>query len=271
MPRLVCFFLIPGFFCQIAWAQPTLDLRHSKWGALLGQTLVVKQNGQVTRLDYGLLKSKNSQLSAYLQDLSKVSESEFKSLNRQDQMAFLINAYNAAMARLVTDHFPVTSVKKIGIPSVGPWKNNFITLFGRKMTPDDLEHDTLRKIYKDARIHFAVNCASVSCPSLRPTPYIGNQLESQLSEQATLFFNNKKENSFDPNKYELRLNSILKWFREDFTKTDDTGLVSYVAPYMPELASHLKDKNGKQDNAKMAQIKITYNDYDWALNGIDSL
>jgi hypothetical protein len=255
---LFCLFPLHTLISQVVLADSKIDLNHSKWNTLLSETVVTSQNKQVTRLNYALLKTKDAQLSSYLNDLSAVTEAEFKAVSRNDQMAFLINAYNAGIAKLIVDKYPISSIKKIGIPLVGPWKNTFIKLFGRSMSPDDLEHGTLRKNYQDSRIHFGVNCASVSCPSLRASAYTGSQIQAQLNEQAQLFFENKSENSYDPVKSELRLNSILKWFREDFTKTDDSELVTYVARYLPALSS------------TTAKIKIIYNEYDWTLNDIKS-
>ena len=103
-------------------------------------------------------------------------------------MAFWINAYNAYTIRLVLDHYPVSSIKDIGskikIPFVTtPWAAKFFSIGGEKMSLDNIEHGTLRKNYNDPRIHFALVCASISCPRLRNEAYTAAALEKQLDDQ----------------------------------------------------------------------------------------
>jgi hypothetical protein len=145
---------------------------------------------------------------------------------------------------------------------VGPWKKSFIPIFGKKLSLDEIEHGMLRKNYVEPRIHFGVNCASVSCPPLRAEAFVGSRLGRQLDEQAKLFFSNESENRFDPVKKSLRLNPILKWFNGDFSKSGDAGTVAYVAKYLPRLNEALS-----AGGLKPGDISVEYGDYNWNLNG----
>ncbi len=242
--------------------QQAFDHEHRDWDALLKKHVRVLRGGQVTQVDYAAFKADPKPLRAYLARLSAFKESDFNASSKEEQIAFLINVYNAFMIDLVIQNHPVSSVKKIGIPFVGPWKKAYIPVFGRKLSLDDVEHGMLRKNYNEPRIHFGVNCASVSCPPLRAEAFVGRRLGAQLDEQAGLFFTNESENSFDSAKGVLSINPILKWFSEDFTKTGDPGLVSYVSQYLPALAAELRAGKAKADG-----IRVEFKSYNWALNG----
>ena len=260
--KLLALFAMANFTLSFASEKLAFDQSHGAWNLILKENVQVLQGGKVTQFQYAKAKTQSQRIESYIKALSAVSLKEFEAFNRLDQMAFLINAYNAGIVKLVLDRYPIDSIKKIGIPFVGPWKNNFITLFGKEMSPDDLEHGTLRKKYPNPLIHVGVNCASISCPPLRAEAFVGARLMTQLEEQASLFYTHDKDNSYAPDTKVLKLNSILKWFREDFTKTDDKELVRYVAKYQPILAAAL----AKQGDA--AVQKIEYNDYNWQLNDV---
>lgn len=235
---------------------------HSLWNAILQKHVREQNNGRTTTVDYAALKKNPERLKEYLSILSNVKHSEFKTFTSSDQIAFLVNVYNAFMVSLVVDHYPIKSVKELGIPFVGPWKKSFITVLGGKHSLDDIEHGMLRKNYSESRIHFGVNCASVSCPPLRAEAFVGNRLGQQFDEQAKLFFSNDAENRFDPARKTLRLNPILKWFNGDFSKTGDIGTVLYVSKYLPSLNKVLND-----GALKAADVALEYGNYNWDLNG----
>ena len=236
------------------------DHNHAVWTDLLKKNVVASAGGKSSLVDYGSIKKDRATLQAYLKRLSGVSEPEFQNFSRDEQLAFLINAYNAFIIDLVVESYPITSIKRLGIPFVGPWKKSFIPLLGKNMSPDDLEHGLIRKEYKESRIHFGVNCASISCPPLRAEAFVAERLYAQLDEQAKLFFMNDKENRFDAKSKTLTLNPILDWFDEDFTTSGPEGHVSYVAKYHSELARAL------DQGLKAGQISVKFGDYDWNLN-----
>jgi Protein of unknown function, DUF547 len=259
---------IPHVFCGIFASlfifshAHALDLGFAKWDGLLKKTVVITNNGKDSAVKYAEVKASPAELNSILADWAKFPRSEFDKLGNNDQMAFLINVYNAATISLIAQNYPITSIKKLGIPLVGPWKKNFIQLLGETLSLDTIEHGMLRKNYKLAAIHFGVNCASVSCPPLRAEAFTGAKLSDQLDSQAALFFSNTRENNFDATARVLTLNPILKWFNEDFSTTGDSGTVTYVSKYFPDLSKALASGKSTSD------IKVRYGDYNWNLNDV---
>ncbi len=207
-------------------------------------------------VDYAGLKKNPAPLNAYLDTLAAVPESSFKKRNKDDQMAFLINLYNAATLKLVADHYPVKSIKDIGGAAGGPWKQKVVRLFGKVETLDHIEHDLLRPNYKDPRAHFAVNCASIGCPALRAEPFQASKLDAQLDEQGRIFLRDASKNRLDAGKKTLYLSSIFDWFKEDFT--ENSGSVEkFILLYVSDADRKVIGKGG---------LAVKNNDYDWTLN-----
>lgn len=171
-------------------------------------------------------------------------------LPRPDALAFWLDAYNALTLRLVLDHYPVKSIKDIG----SPWKQKLITVEGRELSLNEIESDVIRKQWHEPRIHFALNCASVSCPPLRAGAYTGAGLDTQLEEQTRAFLADSDTNYLDA-KGKLHLSKIFGWYREDFEGEDGT-LVDWLRPYFPALE---RTEGGKDP-------KIDIAGYDWSLN-----
>ncbi len=207
-------------------------------------------------VDYPGLKRNPAPLNAYLDTLAAVPESAFKKWNKDEQMAFLINLYNAATLKLVADHYPVKSIKDIGGAAGGPWKQKVVRLFGKVETLDHIEHDLLRPNYKDPRAHFAVNCASIGCPALRAEPFQASKLDAQLDEQGRIFLRDASKNRLDAGKKTLYLSSIFDWFKEDFT--ENSGSVEkFILLYVSDADRKVIGKGG---------LAVKNNDYDWTLN-----
>jgi hypothetical protein len=156
--------------------QQQVDHTHAAFTTILAKHV----KGEL--VDYASIKKNPDPLIAYLDTLAAVPESAFNKWDRKQQMAFLINLYNAATLKLVIDHYPIKSIKDIG-GMKGPWKQEVVRLFGRFKTLDHVEHDLLRPIYQDPRVHFAVNCASIGCPALRAEAFQAARLDAQLDEQ----------------------------------------------------------------------------------------
>ena len=148
-------------------------------------------------VDYAGIKSNPQDLDKYLVQSSRVTKEEFNNWNKDEQLAFLINIYNAQTLDLVAKNFPVKSIKDIAADSEGPWEQPVVSLFGEKMTLNALEHEEIRPNYPDARVHFALVCAALGCPVLINTPYQADILEKQLSEQTMVFMMDKNKNSID--------------------------------------------------------------------------
>jgi hypothetical protein len=216
---------------------------HSSFDALLSRHVDAK--GMV---DYVGLQKSRASLDKYLKNTGAVNESTFRSWSEDEQLAFLINIYNAETLQLILDNYPVSSIKKIGGFLSNPWKRDVVALFGDEISLDKLEHGIIRKDYDEPRIHFAVVCAANGCPPLRPGAYTGAGLDSQLNEQTKQFLTDLPKNRIDGDT--LYLSPIFDWYGEDFTK-NGRSLNDYVDPYMKG------DASGK---------KVRFTDYDWDLN-----
>lgn len=241
------------FLPCLAWS---FDHTHSDLTTLLRKH--VRYTDHASTVNYQSLKTDRPKLNKYLQSLSAVSEKDFKKFSKNQQMAFLINAYNAFTLQLILDHMPIASIKKIGGWFKSPWKMEFIDLLGGKRHLDWIEHETLRKNYNEPRIHFAVNCASIGCPRLRNEAFTADQLEAQLDEQTRDFLKDKTRNRIEGGT--LFVSKIFQWFDEDFTK-DGSTVQKFVLPYMVADAK-LRQQLEKGD------LKLKYTDYDWDLNGL---
>jgi Protein of unknown function, DUF547 len=168
----------------------------------------------------------------------------------------LINLYNAATLKLVIDHYPVKSIKDISASSGGPWKQPVVRLFGRKQSLDYLKNDFLRPKYKDPRIHFAINCASIGCPALRNDAFQASKRSSQLDEQTRNFLKDTSKNRIDAATKTLYLSSIFDWFKADFVGKSGS-VEKFIAPFMSSGDRAIVEKGG---------LTVKSTEYGWSLN-----
>jgi L-rhamnose mutarotase len=242
--------LIMGvFFLSVPIRSVAENTQHQK-NAIYAELLAMHvQNGVV---NYAGFKKDEKKLDQYLVILES---SDVNTLNRDGQMAFYINAYNAWTIKLILSGYPgVESIKDLGGFFSGPWKKEFVRLKGETVTLDHIEHDILRPTYKDPRVHFAVNCASKGCPLLIAEPYDGSRLDEQLDRSTREFINDPERNYLAEDN--LYVSKIFKWFSEDFN--DD--VIGFIIQYADEPLK-------KQLQAQQDRIKVKYLDYDWSLNG----
>ncbi len=152
------------------------DHAHQKWDQILKQYTTRK--GNQVYFKYKELKENEVILFSYLKQLESISNKKFEDFSEDQKLAFLINAYNAYTIQIILKNYPIKSIKDIsgGLFSSGPWKIEFISLLGRKMSLDNIEHDTIRKNFNEPRIHFAVNCASIGCPSLLQEAFVARSI-----------------------------------------------------------------------------------------------
>ena len=227
-----------------AWSTDTVD--HALFDGLLKQYV---HNGIV---NYQGFKQDETQLDAYLAVLEKASPD---TLSRDEKFAFYINAYNAWTIKLILTGYPgVASIKDLGGFFSSPWKKKIARINGKVITLDDIEHSILRPTFQDPRVHFAVNCASKSCPPLRPEAYVGSRLDSQLNDATEKFINDPKNNDLKGN--DLYVSRIFKWFGEDFN--DDI-----IGFFIQHAQGKLREDLIRRKNS----IDVHYLDYDWSLNG----
>jgi hypothetical protein len=202
-------------------------------------------------VDYQGLSQDEAILDAYLEVLSRI---EPESLTPNHELAYWINAYNAWTLKLILTAYPnISSIKDLGSFLRSPWKMQFVKVGERTLTLDTIEHDIIRPKFADPRIHFAINCAALSCPPLWPEPFDGDRLNEQLDAAVVTFINDPEKTYLQNNR--LFVTRIFKWFAKDF----DGGPKNFVLRYAKgELAANL--------NANQNNIHIIYQGYDWSLN-----
>jgi len=238
-----------------------LDQSYEKYGALLKAHVHWSADGHSSVVDYAGLKRERPALKAVLNEFSAVTSQTFAGMKREQQMVFLINAYNAFTLDLILSKYPdLKSIRDLGSFFRSPWQQSFFRLLGEKRTLDWIEHDRLRPGYKEPRVHFAVNCASIGCPALRPEPFVADQLEAQLQDQARRFLSDRSRNRYDASRNTLYVSKIFDWFVEDF-EADGT-----LKDWLAARADLLTESAADHARVKQKNFKIDYLDYDWSLN-----
>jgi hypothetical protein len=230
---------------------------HSALGDLLNRYSTTGPDG-VVYVDYaGLKGSDHAALKAYIDRLAAM---DVAALSRREQFAFWANLYNAKTLDVVVDHYPVESIKDISLGggviaafTGGPWKAKVVTVGGVALSLDDIEHGIMRPIFKDPRVHYAVNCASIGCPNLPRAPLTGEKLEQQLNEAARSYVNHPRGVAVGSDG--VIISSIYHWYKADFGGTDE-GLLAHLRRYAETpLREKLDAASGIADHR-----------YDWSLN-----
>lgn len=242
-----------GRALQITGSQTRFDHEHRSWTEILTQYV---REGSV---DYrGLADHGQVALNAYLSALSAASPAE-SGWAREERLAFWINAYNAFTIRLILDHYPLPSIRAIGFLPLAAFRTKFIPLGAAhaSISLNVIENEILRKRFRDPRVHFAIVCASKSCPALRSEAYASTVLDQQLDEVTRAFLDNPSKNRWEPASRTLYLSSIFKWFRDDFEREGKT-LPSFVGRYLRQPDAAALDSG---------RVRVVFLDYDWSLNG----
>jgi len=242
-------------------AAQAFDHAHRAWDGLLKKHVVLISGGKASQLDYTGMARDRAALKAYLDALSRIGAAEFAAWPKAERMAFLINAYNAFTVEKILQRYPdIRSIWDFGKVIGNPFKDPFFSLLGRRYSLDAIEHETLRKpgAYREPRVHFAVNCASVGCPMLREEAYVAGRLERQLEEQAVRFLSDRTRNRLGAHGG-LEVSKIFDWFKDDFGVRE-----RYLARYATLLAD---DPAGRQRIAE-GRAALAFLDYDWALNDV---
>ncbi len=217
-------------------ANSSVNIDHSAWTALLQKH--VSSNGNV---DYKGFKNDRAALDSYLKMLSENMPT--KKWSVQEQMAYYINTYNAYTVDLILDNYPVKSIKDID----GPWTKSIIPIGDTNMSLAGIENSLLKKM-GDPRFHFAINCASVSCPKLMKEAFTASKINEQLDEAASHFINSDKN---EISAKSAKISSVFDWYKKDFISNGES-IVTYLNKY---------------SNTKVnAGATITYKNYDWGLN-----
>ena len=252
----------------------SFDHDHKAWSALLKKHVVLIDNGKASQVRYsGFIQDRN-ELKAYLGTLSKVTPAEFSAWSKAQQMAFLINAYNAFTVEKILSRYPgIKSIWDFGKIFGNPFKDKFFSLLGREFSLDMIEHETLRKpgAYDEPRVHFAVNCASTGCPMLREEAYVAARLDVQLEEQTKRFLSDRSRNRYNVQDNALEVSEIFKWFATDWS-SGYRGLDAKGTPmqsreqFFARYATLLADNPAQQQTITERKAAIRHLDYDWTLN-----
>ena len=232
---------------------------------------VLREHVRDGRVDYAALQNDSAQLRFYLDDLAAAAPEGVAKADRQTQLAFWINAYNACMLKQVIEHYPMEqgAFRRLAIGSTpgragsvrdisGVFKRNHCRVAGASRSQDDIEHGILRPM-GDARIHFAINCAARSCPVLAAEAYVPERVDQQLDAAVRRFVANDTQLWIVVgDRPALQVNKILDWYSKDFGGSD--GVKQFFARYLsPDAATYIQ----------RADVQLRFFDYDWTLNDLD--
>jgi len=233
--------------------ESTATVDHEAWSAFLSRYLVTDHPSGVNRVRYADVSAADkADLARYVASLEAAPVSK---RSRPEQRAYWINLYNALTVKVILDHYPVESIREIksGWFSPGPWDLKLATVEGEALTLNDIEHRILRPIFKDNRVHYAVNCASIGCPNLQPEAFTAENTEGLLERGAREYVNHPRGARVEGGR--LTASSIYDWFQVDFGGSEE-GVLRHLRRYAEgELADALRNFGGK----------VSYG-YDWNLN-----
>lgn len=227
---------------------------HTRWDSFLLRHVVRGADG-INRVSYGSVTGEEkTELENYISYLSSV---RVRALSREEQLAYWINLYNSLTVKVILDHYPVRSIRDIDISpgwfSDGPWSKKLVTVEGEEISLDDIEHRILRPLWKDPRIHYAVNCASVGCPNLQPQAFSAENASALLARGAREYVNHPRGARFEGGR--LVVSSIYRWFRDDFGRGDQ-GVIDHLLRYADDDLG-----------PKLREVRtISSHVYDWSLN-----
>lgn len=252
------------FAVTAARADSPFDRTHAAFSALLGRHVRWNAAGTATAVDYAGFARERAALDAYRTALAGVAASDFAAWPDADRLAFLVNAYDAHTIALVLTRYPdLASIKDLGGWITSPWKQRFFELLGESRSLDDVEHRMIRggDGAREPRVHFALNCASIGCPALRPEAYRGDALEAQLADQTRRFLSDRSRNRYDDASGRLEVSKIFDWYGDDFVRAAGS-VATFLAPH----AALMTDDAGARAKIAAAAVPIVFLDYDWALN-----
>ncbi|MEO1145308.1 MAG: DUF547 domain-containing protein [Cyanobacteria bacterium J06638_22] len=216
-------------------------------------------------VDYVALQANSEDLLAFNESLGDVAPETFHAWSREEQLAFLLNAYNSFTLQSIIDQDPLKdSIRDIP----GVWRVRRFDIAGASKTLDNIEHDTIRPDYEDPRIHAAVNCSAISCPVLRREPYVGENLDAQLEEQVQIWIDGTEGVEIDRENNVVHISELFNWFGEDWIP--DYGDTEEFAGNDKERAAlnFISQQVSAEDAAYLREgnYEVRYLYYDWALN-----
>ena len=229
-------------------------ISHQEWEQFLNKRLITNEEG-INLIDYPhLTKTDLNQIEQYINRLSHIQISDY---NRQEQLAFWINLYNATIVRTIADYYPIDSVREVnispGLFSVGPWEAHLINITGTQLTPNDIQNRIIRPIWNDPRTHYVLNDGTIGAPNLNKKPLEGKTIENQLNEAAAEYINSLR--GLQLIEGQLIVSKIYNWYLEDFGG-NETDVIRHLLHFAkPPLAKEL-----------VAENNIDSYIYNWHLN-----
>lgn len=245
-------------FSPIALAQ-RFDHSHEMWNDLL-EKHVRWVDGVASQVDYAGMAADKEMLETYLTSLAAVTPRSYRKWSKEEQLAFLINAYNAYTIDLVLTEYPgLESIKQIGGFFKSPWKLEVGKLLGQPRTLDEIEHEMIREegVFDEPRIHAAVVCASIGCPALRSDAFVPDRLDIQLDDSIVRFLSDRSRNRLDGNT--LKVSKIFDWYGDDWEDLN---------AFFSRHAVILADSTAGQRLIRSGEFDLDFLSYDWSLNDI---
>ena len=219
--------------------------------ALFAEVLQARVNAE-GQVDYAGLKASPEKLETYLDGLASA---DLAALSYHEQLAFWLNAYNALVIKGVVDRYPTTSVRSVK-PFGGFFSRLKFQVAGKPYTLNEIEHDVIRAEFVDARVHFALVCASAGCPTLENRAFFADTLEERLETATFNFVANPEKVRLERSERRLYLSKIFKWYAADFTE-GYAGVTDFLTDYLPPDDAEFLETE---------EVELHYLDYDWTLN-----
>jgi len=251
---------------------------HHIWDGLLREHVYMINQGRASQVNYYGFALNHGVLQTYLSQLSALKESDFSDWDKSEQLAFLINAYNAFTVESILRSYSSIATLRAYAPVTIGWENrlismlknqrkiNFIFLFGETLSLNDIEHGMIRKPgnYNEPRIHFAINRASIGCPALRNRAYTGMELEEQLEAATRAFLSDRSRNRYNEETGKLEVSEIFDWYTEDFERGWQ-GWYS-LAQFFTHYRDSLADTPDVKELLTTGNAEIRFLDFNWMIN-----
>ena len=241
------------------------DHQYAAWDVLLKKHVKWLPDNKQSRVNYKGFSADRAELKKQLDAFSAVPKADFDKWTKPQQMAFLVNAYNAFTVEHILSTYPnLKSIKDLGSLVSSAWKKRFFTLLGEERHLDWIEHEQLRPLYSEPRIHVAVNCASIGCPALFAEAFTASRMDALLDDGMVRFMGDRTRNRMANGK--LEVSQIFKWFKEDFEK-GNKGFAK-LEDVFAKYADQLTDVPADREKLRAKTVAVSNLDYDWSLNDV---